>query len=73
MLRPVLELVFKTDITKPDVYDPRAQSYANGSSQNSMLEEPYYHVCLVDSLRMNIDLAADFGIMISLLDKVNVF
>ena len=73
MLRPVLVSTVKTSPSAPDICDLRIRLCANGADQTADLEESYSPVCLADSLRITIALAAAFGLSLSLIDVVNAY
>ena len=71
MLRPFLVTTVKTTPSEPDIYDLRVQLCTNGSNQIVELEESCSPVCLADSLRITISLAAAFGLCLLLMHIVN--
>ena len=73
VLSPVLVSTVKKNPSDPDVYDLRIRLCDNGSTQSADLKYSCSAVCLADSLRISVSLAASFYLFLSFLDAINYY
>ena len=55
------------------MYDLRIRMCPNGMKQDSTLEDLYSPICLINSLRITMALAAAFHLILSLFDVINAY
>ena len=70
-LYSIIALTVKTDLSEPDIYNLRVRIRINEASQEAELKDSYSPICLVDSLKIVVVLAAVFILSLSLIDAVN--